>query len=729
MQAPPAPRPVVKKRPPDPPTARRSFDMSRPSSTAPEDSVCDGGASHGLRVQPRVPRGPESPPKPRPLSMQITPTDYNRAGKERSVLSRKSIDPRSANALGQDPGFTAPEMSTIDMSAATTSKQQQDVRNNVTARYSEAHLSDSPAKTVGSKQPPPAINRAAKPAQKFLDISSGTRGSGRSREIPNRLRSSPFSTPPGNEEGNEAAIDAPPIQVASQPHNILPRGVSAEGQPSAIRSGTPDVLLPPRISSRTPEVGAHSRSRSKSNIITSSDDSESRPSLPPRRQMSTADARLSHRVSGGLLSRQSLEVSQRPSALTQGFSASSFPPRNNTQSPKPLQHRPQNGSERRISMTPPPRGKPEAYFNKTFMKSSPVLTEPASVASSIVSSTVSASAQGVWPNSSRANRRPPCHREGPRTIITSPDTRLMDACGEYVCTSGATTRAWHVPSGKLVCTVDHPEGVKSTALVFKPVRDIEKEGQYVWLGTNYGEIMELKIPTSSVMAVNDRTHSRREVVKMFRKGAQIWTLDNEGKLIVWPSSPHEPNIEHGVLCGRASREVTASIIVGNKLFLASKRSVRVFQPNVDPNKITFEITKDPISVPGSGEITSSAHLPKDQDVIYFGHSDGKISAFSRKAHKFAEVMSAGLYKVSCLAGVGDCLWAGFSNGTIVLYDTKTRPWKTVKYWQPHTHPVISIVADKTSLWKVGRYHVFSLGVDSSIGVWDGMLEDDWIRKL
>lgn len=275
--------------------------------------------------------------------------------------------------------------------------------------------------------------------------------------------------------------------------------------------------------------------------------------------------------------------------------------------------------------------------------------------------------------------------------------------------------------------MNHPEGVKVTALVFKPSRTVEREGQRVWLGTNFGEIMEVDIPTKTVTGVNDRTHSRREIVKMYRKAAEIWTLDNEGKLIVWPpDADGTPNLENSVLNGKASRGLTSSVIVGNKLWVAAGKSIRVFQPNTNPDQITFEVTQESISAPSGGDITSCAYLPTDPDRVYCGHSDGKISIFSKRNNKHIETLSVSLYKVSCLAGVGDYLWAGFNNGSIMLFDTKTRPWATKKYWQPHVFPVVSIVADRNSIWKTGRFHVLSLGIDSSIGIWDGMLEQDWI---
>ena len=482
---------------------------------------------------------------------------------------------------------------------------------------------------------------------------------------------------------------------------------------------------PQRISSyNLLKTQQHGRRRSRSDNAVSKAEEEARPRLPPRQRVGISESMTSVRAG------HSLDLPRRASATPQDGIAGSFPPRRESQTPIAKRSRMRDGvMQRRMSITPPPRPKPETSFNRTFMKSSPVLTETSNTPVATQTPAKVDPVTGGFPNSSRANRKPPIHGDGPPTINTGYDPRLIDACGEHVCTSGTSTQVWHIGTGKLVMAMAHPEGTKTTALTFKPSRNIDKEGQYIWLGTNFGEIMEIDVTKKCVTDIDDRTHSRREIVKMYRKAAEIWSIDNEGKLIVWPSDDSgTPNLTRSVLNGKVPRGVTSSVLVGNKLWIAAGKQISIFQPNVTPAQIAVEVTQDIISAPSGGDITSSAYLCSDPDRVYCGHSDGKISIFSRKTNKHIETVSVSLYKVSCLAGVGDYLWAGFNNGIIMLFDTKTRPWRTTKYWHGHSHPVIAIMADQSSTWKVGRYNVLSLGMDGAIGIWDGLLEDDWIQQ-
>ena len=729
-----APKPSFKKQPPTPPAARRSLDTNRPTFARNGDSL-DGPADFKNRGS--SPLRSRSPPKARPLSLQVKESDLREPSQDpvasgRDLAHSRRLDTRDKTTLTTEPDAQGRLRSRSP--ANTLIKQDASRGHSLQAQPPVAgrHLPDRSS----SKQPPPPVNRAGKPDINADGSILNTQELGLDIETkPTEIRSSPFSTPPESDGSAAAAEEPPPVPVASKPL------VSTLTDPFETKQSPESDQLPkypprpPRAASTSRDPIQHPRRNVTGHAI-SAEEREAKPQLPPRREalVSETTAPIKHAPK---YSRTSLEDATRSSALSQGFSMDPFPPRRTSHFSVPSA---QDGagpdSIRRTSMTPPPRTKPEPklQLHKAFMKSSPVLTEPVTnsaplTASSNAPSNTSTS-QAMWPNSLKANRRPPTHHDGPRSIATGVDSRLMDAYGEYVCTTGSTTRVWHTSSGKLQFSMTHPESVKVTALAFKPARQIEKDGEFLWLATNLGEITEVEVRTGNVSAVNERTHSRREVVKIYRKAAELWTLDNDGKIYVWPSNDSgAPSLEHSIFNGKASRGVTSSVVIGNKLWLASGKSIRVFQPNIDPNKISFEVTTDPIIVTSGGEIVSSTYLPSDQDRVYLGHADGKISIYSRKNSKHVETLSVSLYKVSCLAGAGDYLWAGFNNGTIMLFDTKTRPWTTRKYWHPHTHPVVSIVADRSSIWKTGRYHVLSLGVDSTIGIWDGMLEDDWIRKF
>ncbi|KAL9060958.1 MAG: hypothetical protein Q9162_000402 [Coniocarpon cinnabarinum] len=721
----------AKKLPPDPPAARRSQDITRPGAA---QKVADLKTQATSQAAAPTALRKTSPPRARsPLAHPGT----SRQDEQRKTDLLLGRDSHTSESEGVDNGSTSsqflqniPKANTRPEPWFGLTPARQDVVDKSAPPSQLPDVERSHARTQPKRTAPP-VNRAAKPDLPAPEVSVSARNDTLEVQPQTREpRSSPFSTPPGSDEEAHAANGPPPIPLGSKPTAPLNDPFSLPDTsrgPRAMQHKNSRRLWENHLIARgNKEI---TRQRSMSDNGESHQEQEVKPQLPPRREMSLSETRHSEKISSQGTGRPSLDVSGRPSALLQGFNASSFPPRSAS---RPVISNRRDRSEarpsRRMSITPPPRAKPDPPLNKTFMKSTTSLQDTLNPTVDGTTASI-VGTQNIWPDSSRANRRPPCHREGPRTISLGLDSRLLDAYGDYVCTTGTTTRIWHIASGRLLLSMPHAEGTKITALAFKPSRQIEQEGQYLWLATNFGELMEVEIATRSITGINERAHSRREVVKMWRKAAEIWSLDADGKLVVWP--PNEaggPNLNHSILNGKASRGVTSSAIIGNKLWLAAGKSIRVFQPNAEPSKIAFEVTTEPIIVTTGGDITSSTHLRGDPDNLYLGHSDGKISIYSRKSNKHVETLSVSLYKVSCLAGVGDYLWAGFNNGTIMLFDTKTRPWTTKKYWQPHTHPVVSIVADRSSVWKTGRYHVLSLGVDNTIGVWDGMLEDDWIEE-
>ena len=305
----------------------------------------------------------------------------------------------------------------------------------------------------------------------------------------------------------------------------------------------------------------------------------------------------------------------------------------------------------------------------------------------------------------------------------------MDVCGELVCTTGTLTKVWNSLTGKLILNMTHAETVKITALAFKPARKVEEEGLRLWLGTNHGEIQEIDLGSRTVVASNSHAHARREVIRIYRYAAEMWSLDEEGKLFVWPTdSSGSPNLDNDLYNGRIPKGHSASLIVGNQLWVASGKDVRVFKPNIDPTRNPFQITKQSISPSSLADITTVAVIPHDTERVYFGHSDGKITTYSRHDFSCLGTASISLYKINCLAGVGDYLWAGFNTGVIMVYDTRVRPWRTKKYWLAHSNPVIRVLLDSSSIWKCDRLQVASLGVDNAICLWDGLAQDDWIGE-
>jgi hypothetical protein len=335
-----------------------------------------------------------------------------------------------------------------------------------------------------------------------------------------------------------------------------------------------------------------------------------------------------------------------------------------------------------------------------------------------------------YPDSSEANRRPPVFglREGPREIHTKYDTKLFAICGEYVCTTGYMTKVWSLITGELLMNLSHGETVKATAVAFRPARDVEDEGKRLWIGTNIGEMHEIDIPTQSVVYTKSNAHIRTAIIKIFRYASEMWSLDEEGRIHIWPSDEHgSPTLTQTPNSFRVPRGHSFSIISGSQLWIAFGKEIRVYQ-RIKDNPFFQQTTMSALSQPNAGEVTSGAILSCQPDRIYFGHIDGKVSIYAKKGFACLGVVNVSLYRISSLVGVGDHLWAGYITGMIYVYDTRCTPWKVKKDWRAHDSKsaIAGILADRTSIWKLNRLQVASLGTDNMLRIWDGMLRDDWL---
>ncbi|KZF20363.1 DNase I-like protein [Xylona heveae TC161] len=332
-----------------------------------------------------------------------------------------------------------------------------------------------------------------------------------------------------------------------------------------------------------------------------------------------------------------------------------------------------------------------------------------------------------YPDSSHANRRWPCFKHGPREFPTKYETRLFDICGEYLCTSGFLTKVWNILTGELLMSVSHGETTKVTALAFKTGVDLRNEGKRLWLGTNHGEIQEMDISTQTIVFSKANAHPRRELVKIYRHGSEMWSLDDEGKLLLWPSDETgSPNLGYSPLTFRVPKGHTFSLVIGDQLWLATGKDLRIFQPSAD-SSLQFQVLQRPLNQPNVGDVTSGSVIMSQPDRVYFGHNDGKVTVYSRKDYSCLGVVNVSLYKINSLAGVGAYLWAGYNTGMIYVYDTTTNPWTVKKDWQAHENPVAGIVVDRSAVMKIDRLQVASLGGDNMARLWDGLLQEDWLE--
>jgi WD40 repeat protein len=273
------------------------------------------------------------------------------------------------------------------------------------------------------------------------------------------------------------------------------------------------------------------------------------------------------------------------------------------------------------------------------------------------------------------------------------------------------------------------EGIKGTAVTFKPGANVSEEGSRVWIGNNMGEIMEADIATQSIVGTKTNVHSRHEVIKIYRHFNELWSLDDGGTLHVWaPDANGTPNLANPPTQSfRMPRGHTFSTVVGDELWHATGKEIRVFLPTAD-GRAQFQVLVRPLYQESVGEVTSGTWLTSDPDKVLFGHIDGKVSIYSRANYSCIDVVSISTYKINALSTVGKYLWAGYNTGKICVYDMSQSPWTVEKDWQAHGNPVIKLMVDQSSFYKLDRCQVISLGADNMVRAWDGLLQEDWLEN-
>lgn len=330
-----------------------------------------------------------------------------------------------------------------------------------------------------------------------------------------------------------------------------------------------------------------------------------------------------------------------------------------------------------------------------------------------------------YPNSSQANRRPPHFHQGAQEIPTKFDSRIFDVCGQYVCTTGYVTRAWDLSRGEQIMNLSHGETVKMVSLIFKPGESLEDEGRRVWIGSNIGELHEIDVETQAIVGTST-VHNRREIIRILRHKKELWTLDDEGKLFVWPAEDLQPpSLKYSPYSHRVPKGHTFSMTVNDDLWYATGREIRVYRPG---NDASFSVLQKPLSQSGTGDITAGTYTKSRDGRVYLGHADGKVTIYSTKDYACLGVVKASDYKINCMAYVGDYLWTAYKTGKIYVYATSSTPWKVKKDWRAHDGPTTSMLLDYNSIWTLNRLQVASLGQDNCIRFWDGMLEEDWLES-
>ena len=712
------------------------------------------GSPGTLTPRATTARTPWSNPKPRPTSMMAfsPPRSPTRSPPKLMVQSPqsppKSFEPQVLSPLPSRPSSHAvldfPSLPAHSSNAAGSSRFSIPARELAHAQDGRVAPKSLPSsgtpvsypndvrkseRPLSSTSPvPPPINRAGKPKIPVKPTSAEPtkRPSLAPEPTSEVLDVSPFSTPPGSSEGSPKGDPvAPAIPISSKPKwkNVK----ESYFPPPPVHHSVAE-----KLQSTDLRATENQQWKKPAPMPSPSDTPDNRPALPARREKDTLDLRksvqLQRQAPPDVPVRRSLDQS-RPTHLAPALEDETRPP--------PRRALTSNGMLSGLPpkslippKAPPPRNSGE--FKRPVSTPSAQAVQARTYDSDEdddVAEKQSSTALTDYPDSSQANRRPPTFPDNTTGIATGYETKLFAICGDYVCTTGYVTNVWNVLNGRLIMNLSHGDTVKATALAFRPAKAVEDEGKRLWLGMSTGEMLEIDIPTQSVLYTKSNAHARSAITKIFRYASEMWSVDDDGIIHIWPADhTGSPSLHQTPYTFRIPRGHTFSIISGSQLWLAFTKDIRVYNRTSD-NSHFLQMTQSPLSQLNVGDVTSGAIVSSQPDRVYFGHADGKVTVYSKKGFECLGIINVSVYKISSLVGVGDYLWAGYSTGMIYVYDTKSSPWKVLKDWKAHERPIAGILADRTSIWKLDRFQVASLGTDMMLRIWDGMLKSDWLGRF
>ncbi|GAB7342794.1 hypothetical protein MBLNU457_g0929t2 [Dothideomycetes sp. NU457] len=729
---------------------RTSMDTARPLGASPFGLGIDGVSVNN--PQPRIRKSPVT--EQRPISMVDLPDRTPRLPAVTVDSPRsppKALSPRLAalsnprspqlsgrlSSTGPSPNRTNARTS-FD-SAVTTPDSLQPL-----SALSQAGKSPSPGKG------PPPVNRSGKPKiSPTLLAKPNTSTDNLSMNLSDSVVS-PFNTPPSSSDNlpSEFGMSPPAISQRTKPRlgsqASLDRQSYFNSPPThhSIRERRQETEIKPISRAATLPVQAEQRHRA----LDGSRDQPGLKLLPNRipasgRTSPTRQRQVSTPVSDSMSSLSTIDTGFAPppkraqssaSALSQGFNRS-IPLKAHERSIPP-------SPTRKVSPPAPPAPRRSIDTRRPAIPARNSFESRQEIAASANGHSRAddredppadfggpTQAPGDYPDASRANRRKPHFRQRPYEIATEYDTKLCAVCGDYVCTTGYVTRVWNIRTGELLVSLGHGESVKVTAIAWKPASDVSEEGKRLWLGTSFGDMLELDIPSKQVVDKRSNAHARAEIIRIYRYASQLWSLDDSGRLQVWRPGPDGTSSLSGSYnTFSVPRGHTASVTVGECLWIATGKDIHVFNPCAGSDG-SFRVLPRPLSQDTAGDITSATTISGRPNEVYFGHSDGKVSVYDKSTYKCLGVHNVSTYKMSTIAGVGGYLWAGYNNGMAYVYDTSTPSWLVKKDWKAHNNTIASLVVDQSSVWKSGRLQVITLGTDNKIAIWDGMLQQDWLE--
>ena len=340
------------------------------------------------------------------------------------------------------------------------------------------------------------------------------------------------------------------------------------------------------------------------------------------------------------------------------------------------------------------------------------------------------------PDATHSSRRPPYFRFGLEVPLSTHGS-VVAVAGNCVCTAVHHIKVYDLD------TLDSPIYVfdvkdaaldprfkdhhRVTAMAFRPSKDIENEGRFLWCGTKDGHLFEFDAWNGIVSDSRQGVHPGA-VTHILRYGPSMVTVCDLGKALIFSSPEDASELSVSNVTTTTVRSLRLSEkqgfvkIFGNHLWTANgprNNNAGAATALRGPSLRMYDLTpgnptpKTLVPSDAVGQVISGTIIPSHPKYIYIGHEGGCITMWTRPGERSIDGMPqsdtpvhVGTFKIGtsdilALEGVHRRLWAGFRNGIILVYDVEPTPWQVTNTWRAHEeYPVLGIGVDPLSIDKV-----------------------------
>ncbi|KXN73461.1 DNase I-like protein [Conidiobolus coronatus NRRL 28638] len=400
--------------------------------------------------------------------------------------------------------------------------------------------------------------------------------------------------------------------------------------------------------------------------------------------------------------------------------------------PKPSQSNP-GSSTPKPALPPKPRLSHGRKGSSSIYSSSP--TSPPLLPSVLPSDTVllqsRVSKDHKLPllDTNRANRSKP--RLNYVSIFPKNPVKCFTLCCHTVCTGSHSLKMWSPVTGDNTFAISAGEQ-KVTAVCFRPSRLMEEEGKFVWYGLTDGQLGCANVLNGQVVDRKLSAHNY-PILAILKYKNLLWTIDEMGTLNIWgDNSQNSLNIHTASSFDFKLRSTnllitknSIPIIVGDELWVTTGKTLQVYTPLQEDvgNCLSPLHTLDL----GSAEspFTCIAYHPKRRRV-YTGHLDGRLTIWNANTYTRIGTIVLNSYRIGALLIVANqYLWVAVTRKIYVFDISRLDAWVLIKEWEAHDSPIIDLVIDHSSLFKLSKLQVGSLGENGRVQIWDGLMTDDW----